>query len=241
VSDIIDGQHKQQSPAHSHHNPQPRPIIGARFIHPSRRLAYHAPPGATPCPSKMRSLAMTATMGLWQRAGDDSPYHAHEAPAVAKPRLRPVQVLVHDSWRLAGSDAGLFHLAQWRGQPRCKIPTPTPAPTPAPKSTARSCPLGNPTARWAARSRAALASTPPDGDNGALGWGRLCPASGGVDHHLCSRLPWLSTTGTAQGGGEGGAMPGGRGRGGGGGHAGVLCPWKYLLWIRRASTKNMVS
>ncbi len=36
VSDVIDNQHKQQSPAlPTHHNPQPRQNIGARFIHPT--------------------------------------------------------------------------------------------------------------------------------------------------------------------------------------------------------------
>ncbi len=60
---------------HSTHN---RPLEGS---------LYHAPPGPTPWPSKMLPLASTATMGLRRWAGDDSPYHAREAPAFAKPCL----------------------------------------------------------------------------------------------------------------------------------------------------------
>jgi hypothetical protein len=89
---------------------------------------------------------------------------------------------------------------------------------PAPDSAARRRPLGNPTARWAARSRAVPASAPPDGDDGAPRWGRLCLASGSVDHWPRSRLLWLSMAGTVQGGGEGGATPGGGVGGRGGGH-----------------------
>ncbi len=48
----------------------------------------HAPSGATPWPSEMLPPATTATIGLRRRAGDDSPYHAREAPAVAEPCLR---------------------------------------------------------------------------------------------------------------------------------------------------------
>ncbi len=101
----------------------------------------------------------------------------------------------------------------------------TRAPTPTPDSAARHRPFGDPTARWAARSRVAPASAPPDGDDGAPGWRRLRSASGGVDHRPCSRPPWLSMTGIVRGGGEGGATPGGGGgcrpgaavvRGGGG-------------------------
>jgi hypothetical protein len=97
----------------------------------------------------------------------------------------------------------------------------TRAPAPVPDSAARRRPPGDPTARWAARSRAAPASAPPDGDDGAPGRGRLCPASGGVDHRPRSRPPWLSTTGIARGGGEGGATPGGWGGGEGGYRPGV--------------------
>jgi hypothetical protein len=152
-------------------------------------------------------------MGLRWRAGDKSPYHAHEAPAFAEPCLQPAQVLVRDSRRSAGCDAGVFRQARWRRRPHRK--TRAPAPAPAPDSAAQHRPLGDPTARWAARSRAAPASAPPDRDDGAPGWGRLCPASGGVDHWPCSRPPWLSMTGIVQGGGEGGATPGGGGGGGG--------------------------
>ncbi len=165
---------------------------------------YHAPPGATPWPSEMPPSATTVTMGPRQRSGDDSPYHAREAPAVAEPRLRPAQVLVRDSRCLACGDAGVFRPARWRGRQRRE----TRAPTPVPDSAAWRRHPGDPTARWAARSRAAPASAPPDGDNGAPGRGRLCPASGGVDHRPRSRPPWLSTTGIARGGGEGGATPG---------------------------------
>jgi hypothetical protein len=94
-----------------------------------------------------------------------------------------------------------------------------PRPRPRPNSAARRHPLGDPTARWAARSWAAPASAPPDGDDGAPGWGRLRPASGGVDHRPYSRPPWLSTTGIVRGR-EGGATPGGGGGCGGGGRAG---------------------
>ncbi len=96
----------------------------------------------------------------------------------------------------------------------------TRAPAPAPDSAARRRPLGDPTARWAARFRAAPASAPPDGDDGAPGWGRLRPAYGGVDHRPCSRPPWLSMTGIVRGRGEGGATPGVGGGCGGGGRAG---------------------
>jgi hypothetical protein len=96
----------------------------------------------------------------------------------------------------------------------------TRAPAPAPNSAARRRPLGDPTAWWAARSRAAPASMPPDGDDGAPGWGRLRRASGSIDHRPCSRPPRLSMNGIVQGGGEGGATPGGGGGCGGGGRAG---------------------
>jgi hypothetical protein len=97
----------------------------------------------------------------------------------------------------------------------------TRAPAPAPDSAARCCPLGDPTAQWATRSRAAPASTPLDRDNGAPGRGRLCLPSIDIDHQPCSRPPWLSMTGIVQGGGGGGAMPGGGGGGRGGVHVGV--------------------
>jgi hypothetical protein len=149
--------------------------------------------------------ATTATTSLRWLAGDNSHYHARKAPAVAEPRLRPVHVLVCDSRHPASSDAGIFCPARlWRGP--CHK---TCAPAPAPDSAARRRPPSNPTTRWAARSRAALASA------------RLCPASSGVDHRPCSRPPWLRTTVIARGGGEGGAIPGGGGGGKDGGLAGV--------------------
>jgi hypothetical protein len=169
-------------------------------------------------PAPRRGLArcppptMTATIGLQQQAGNDSPYRTRQVPAVARPHLRPAQVLVHDSWHPAGSDADVFCPAQWRRQPRRK----TRALALVSNSAARHPPPGNPTARWAARSRVAPASAPPDGDDGAPGRERLCPTSGGVDHRPRSRPPWLSTTGIAWGGGEGGATPEGGGDGEGG-------------------------
>jgi hypothetical protein len=95
-------------------------------------------------------------------------------------------------------------------------------------------PMTDPTARWAARTRAAPASMPPDGDDGTPGWGRLRPASGGIDHPPCSRPPWLSMTGIVRGGGDGGAKPGGGGGcgGGGGGRAGGGC---IAMWPPPAS------
>jgi hypothetical protein len=138
---------------------------------------------------------------------------------IDEPRIQPVQVLVRDSQRPAGGDAGVFCPAQRRWRPHRK--TRAPAPTPAPDYAAGSCPPGDLTAQWAARSRAAPVSTPLDRDDGAPGWGRLCSASSGVDHRPCSRLPWLSTTGIARGGGVGGATPGGGGGREGGGRAGV--------------------
>ncbi len=65
------------------HTGAPPPPICAIFIQPLRRSAYHAPPGTTPWPSKMLPPAMTATMGLWRQAGNDSPYHARKALVVA--------------------------------------------------------------------------------------------------------------------------------------------------------------
>ncbi len=53
------------------------------FTHPTTR----PPAGATPWPSEMLPTATTATMGLRRRAGEDSPYHAREAPAFAEPCL----------------------------------------------------------------------------------------------------------------------------------------------------------
>ena len=138
---------------------------------------------------------------------------------IDEPRLQMAQVLVRDSQRPAGGDAGVFFPARWRWRPRRK--TCTPAPAPAPNYAAGSRPPGNLTAQWAARSRAAPVSTPPDRDDGAPGWGRLCSASSGVDHRPCSRPPWLSTTGIAWGGGVGGATPGCGGGREGGGCAGV--------------------
>jgi hypothetical protein len=122
----------------------------------------------------------------------------------------------------------------------------TRVPAPAPDSSARRCPLGNPTAQWAARSRAVPVSVPPDKDDGAPGWGRLCPASRGVDHWPCSRLPWLSMTGIVRGGGERGAMPGGGGGCGGGGRTGggrrrdappprILFTVRQFFWRLRGS------
>ena len=49
----------------------------------SHHPPHHAPPSAMLWPSKMLPPAMTATMGLRRQAGDDSPYHAGEAPVVA--------------------------------------------------------------------------------------------------------------------------------------------------------------
>ncbi len=189
--------------------PQPQPPPTTTATDPLRRSLYHAPPSATPWPSEMPPPATTATLGLRLRAGNNSPYHAREAPAVAEPRLRQAHVLVRDSRHPAGGDAGVFRPARLRRRPRRK------APAPSPESAARRRPPSDPTARWAARSRAAPVSAPLDGDDGAPGRGRLCPASGGIDHWPWSRPPWLSTTGIARGGGEGGATPGG-----GGGHAG---------------------
>ncbi len=102
------------------------------------------------------------------------------AAMIDEPRLQPAQVLVPDSQRPAGGDAGVFCPARWRWRPRRE--TRAPAPVPAPNYAARSRPPGNLTAQWAARSLAALVSTPPDRDDGAPGWGRLCSASSGVDH-----------------------------------------------------------
>jgi hypothetical protein len=112
--------------------------------------------------------------------------------------------MVRNSRCLASGDAGILRQARWRRQPHRVTCTPAPVPN----SASQCRPLGNPNARWVARSRVAPASAPSDGDNGAPRWRRLCPASGCVDHWPCSRLPWLSTTGTTRGGGEGGAMPG---------------------------------
>jgi hypothetical protein len=109
----------------------------------------------------MLPQAATVTIGLRWRAGDDSPYHAHEAPAVAEGCLRPAQVLVRDSRHPSGGDTGKFCPAQWRRQPRCK----TRVPAPTPDSAAQHHPLGDPTARWTARSRVAPACMPLDGDN----------------------------------------------------------------------------
>jgi hypothetical protein len=136
-----------------------------------------------------------------------------------EPRLRPAQVLVRDSQRPAGGDAGVFCPVRWRWRPRRETRAPSPAP--APDYAAGSRPPGDLTAQWAARSRAAPVSTPPDRDDGTPGWGRLCSASSGVDHRPCSRPPWLSTTGIARGGGVGRATPGGGGGRKGGGRAGV--------------------
>jgi hypothetical protein len=138
---------------------------------------------------------------------------------IDEPCLRPVQVLVRDSQRPAGGDAGVFCPARWRWWPRRK--TRANAPAPAPDYAAGSRPPGNLTAQWATRSLVAPVSTPPDRDDGAPGWGRLCSASSSVDHWPCSRLPWLSTTGIARGGEVGGATPGGRGGRGGDGCGGV--------------------
>ncbi len=138
---------------------------------------------------------------------------------IDEPCLRPAQVLVRDSQCPAGGDAGVFCPARLRWLQRRK--TRAPAPAPAPNYAAGSRPPGDLTAQWAARSRAAPVSTPPDRDDGALGWGRLCSASSGVDHRPCSRPPWLSTTGIARGGGVGGATPGGGGGREGSGRAGV--------------------
>ncbi len=134
---------------------------------------------------------------------------------IDKPCLRPAQVLVRDSQHPAGEDAGVFCPARWWWRPHCKTRAP------APDYAAGSRPPGDLTAQWAARSWAAPVSTPPDRDDGAPGWGRLCSASSGVDHWPCSRLPWLSTTGVARGGGVGGATLGGGGGREGGGRAGV--------------------
>jgi hypothetical protein len=138
---------------------------------------------------------------------------------IDEPRLRPAQILVCDSQRLEGGDAGVFCPARWRWRPCRKTRAPAPAPTP--DYAAGSRPSGNLTAQWAARSRAAPVSTPPDRDDGAPRWGSLCSASSGVDHRPCSRLPWLSTTGIAWGGGVGGDTLGGGGGRKGGGRAGV--------------------
>jgi hypothetical protein len=125
-------------------------------------------------------------------------------------------ILVCDSRCPASGDGGIFHQARWRLRKRRK----TRAPAPAINSAAQRHPLANPTARWATRSWAALASAPPDRDNSAPLQGRLCPAFGSVDHRPCSRLLWLITTKAARGGEQGGATLRGGGGGGGSGCAG---------------------
>ncbi len=84
--------------------------------------------------------------------------------------------------------------------------------------------------------RVVLAYAPPDGDHGAPRWGRLCPASGGVDHWLCSRPPWLGTTGTSRGGGEGGTMSGVKG--GSGGRRRHDAAFPYILVAVRQSLRR---
>jgi hypothetical protein len=71
------------------------------------------------------------------------------------PGVRPEATLAYYAWHNGGSGHTL-----------------------TPNSAAWHCPLGDPTTRWAARYRVVPATTPPDRDNGAPGWGRLCPTSG---------------------------------------------------------------
>jgi hypothetical protein len=115
--------------------------------------------------------------------------------------------------------------------------SPTPLPATAPLATP---PHGGPPGPGRRRQAHPQMGTtaPPDGDDGAPGWGRLCPASGSIDHQPCIRPPWLSTTGIARGGGEGGAMPGGEGGSKGGGRPGVgrhrdAVPPRILVAVRR--------
>ena len=124
--------------------------------------------------SVMPPPATAKTMGLRWQSGDGSPYHARKALAAADSASDQVP----DSRHLVGGDAGVFHLAQLRHWPRRE----NRAPTPAPDSAAWRHIPSNPIALWAARSWAAPASAPLDGDNGTPGWGRLCPSSSGVDH-----------------------------------------------------------
>ncbi len=105
-------------------------------------------------------------------------HHAREVPAVSEPRLRPAQVLVHDSRHPTGGDAGVFRPARgWRRLCR-KTRTLTLPPTPLPGAA----PPGNPTVWWAARSWVVPTSVPPDGDDGTPGRERLRPATCGIDH-----------------------------------------------------------
>ncbi len=135
-------------------------------------------------------------MGLRRRAGDDSPYHAREALAVAEPRLRPA----HMSWSVtpgvrpavtlaysARHDCGGGRVAK----PASSPPPPTPLPGAAswrPQRTVGRQVPGGAGERALGRGRR------------RPGRGRLCPASGSVDHRPCSRPPWLSTRGIARGG-----------------------------------------
>ncbi len=106
-----------------------------------------------------------------------------------------------------------------------------PCPRPRPRLRCPAPPLWRP-------HRTVGRQVPGGAGERAPGRGRLCPASGGVDHRPRSRPPWLSTTGIAVGGGEGGATPGGGGGGEGGGRLGVgrrrdAVPPRVLVVVRR--------
>jgi hypothetical protein len=66
----------------THHRPPTTTVTN-----PLRQLLYYAPPNTTPWPSKMPPPATTATVGLQRRVGNDSPYHAREAPVIVEPCL----------------------------------------------------------------------------------------------------------------------------------------------------------
>jgi hypothetical protein len=96
---------------HDATNPPPP----TRFIHHSRRSAYHAPPGATPWRSDMPPLAATATTDLRWWAGHNSPViiparrqrlpsHASDwcRSWSAAPGIRPAVVLAYFAWHDGG-------------------------------------------------------------------------------------------------------------------------------------------
>ncbi len=75
-----------------------------------RWSAYYVPPGAMPWPGKMLRPHCNdgpAAAG-WQQQPS---HHTHKGLAFGKPHPGPAQVLVHDSRRQAGGEAGVFRLA----------------------------------------------------------------------------------------------------------------------------------
>jgi hypothetical protein len=160
--------HNTQYSLHWHSSPP----ICARFIHHSRRSAYHAPPGATPWRSDMLPLATTATTGMRRWAAHDSSAvmparrrrlssHASDRRRSwsAAPGVRPAVTLAYSAWHDGGGGRA--------SKPAPPPPPSTPLPCAAPSATPQHGGPPGPGRRRRACPRTGMMA-PPDGEDFVL-------------------------------------------------------------------------